>query len=518
MGCLGLFLVTTLVMVILPMIWQLFMTLLWRPYAFTRSFKKQGITGPPYKILSGSLHEIKKLKRGVKHLVLNTHSHDIMERVTPHYHRWSSVFGKTFLYFNGTEARIYIDDPELAKQILSNKFGFYMKPQMRPLWYTFIGNGLALVNGLDWVRHKRILNPAFSTDKLKVMSKGMTTCTLSMLEDWKFQAERNCGKIQIDIEFQQVTADIIAKSAFGSSFVQGKVAFGAQQELQRQWSATVTDIYIPGSQYIPTPANIEIWKLERKVNNALRAMIKSRLNSETRFSSNCRYGDDLLGLMIGSMVAKDKSTAGQTMNLDEIMNECKTFFFAGYETTSNLLTWTVFLLSLYPEWQTKLRQEVMRECGTAIPDTDSIAKLRLVNMVLLETLRLYGPVIEMPTEATEDLKLGNLLIPKGTCMIIPIMHINHNKEYWGKDVNEFNPLRFTEGISKAAKHPNAMLAFSMGPRACIGQNFAMLEAKTVIALILQRFSFSLSPEYKHAPVDHLTLQPEFGLPVIVEPL
>ena len=69
-------------------------------------------------------------------------------------------------------------------------------------------------------------------------------------------------------------------------------------------------------------------------------------------------------------------------------------------------------------------------------------------------------------------------------------------------------MRFINGISKAVTHPNALLAFSAGPRACIGQNFAMLEAKTVIVLILQRFSLSLSPEYKHAPADHLTLQPQ----------
>ncbi|KAM7276000.1 hypothetical protein ACFE04_017866 [Oxalis oulophora] len=517
MGYLGLFLVTTLVMVILPRIWQLFIILLWRPYALTRSFKKQGITGPPYKILSGSLHEIKKLKQGSKRTVLDTHSHDIVERVNPHFHRWSSVFGKTFLYFEGLQARIYIDDPEIAKQILLNKFGFYIKPQVRPLIYTFVGNGLVLVNGLDWVRHKRILNPAFSMDKLKVMIKGMTTCTLSMLEDWKsHQTEEKSKKIQVHKEFQQLTADIIAHSAFGSSFAQGKEVFSAQHELQNECAAQMTDIFIPGSQYIPTPANIRIWKLERRVKNTLRAMIESRLNSETPNGSTCRYGDDLLGLMIGSMAENNQT--GQKMDMVEIMEECKTFFFAGHETTSNLLTWMVFLLSLYPEWQTKLREEVVKECGNEIPDADSVSKLRLVNMVLLETLRLYGPVMLMIRKASEDLTLKNLVIPKGTCITIPIMQIHHSKEYWGEDVNEFNPLRFADGISRATKHPNAMLAFSMGPRACIGQTFATLEAKTVIALILQRFSFSLSPEYKHTPVDHLTLQPQFGLPVIMKPL
>ncbi|GLU07145.1 hypothetical protein SLE2022_241130 [Rubroshorea leprosula] len=147
-----------------------------------------------------------------------------------------------------------------------------------------------------------------------------------------------------------------------------------------------------------------------------------------------------------------------------------------------------------------------------------LAKLKLVNMVLLEVLRLYGPVVALFREASKDITLGNLMIPKKRVVIIPIIKMHRSKEYWGKDASEFNPLRFKNGISKAAKHPNALLAFSIGPRACSGQSFAMSEAKTVLALILQRFSFSLSPDYKHAPANHITLQPQHGLPIVIKPL
>lgn len=139
-------------------------------------------------------------------------------------------------------------------------------------------------------------------------------------------------------------------------------------------------------------------------------------------------------------------------------------------------------------------------------------------MVLLEALRLYCPVIMLFRKASEDMKLGELMIPKDTLVSIPIAMIHRSKNYWGEDANEFNPWRFSDGISKAAKHPNALLAFSVGPRSCIGQNFAMMESKLVIAMILQRFSFSLSPNYTHAPVDNLTLQPQYGLPVVLRTL
>ncbi|GLT31754.1 hypothetical protein SLA2020_064650 [Shorea laevis] len=136
-------------------------------------------------------------------------------------------------------------------------------------------------------------------------------------------------------------------------------------------------------------------------------------------------------------------------------------------------------------------------------NTNKLSKLKLVHMVLLEALRLYNPMIIMVRQASEDMKLGNLMIPKHTLLVVLFFQIHRTKEYWEKDANEFNPLIFKNGISKAAKPPNALLALSIGPRACIGQNFVMSEAKTVLALILQKFSFSLSPKYKHAPINHL---------------
>ncbi|KAJ7973157.1 Cytochrome P450 [Quillaja saponaria] len=518
----GAAILVALIVLFVSKIFKVCLIVFWRPYALTKYFQKQGVTGPPYSLLSGSLHEIKQMIKNARETVLDTNSNDFTERVLPHYHKWSLLYGETFLYWFGTQPRLCICEVELAKQILSNKFGFFLKPKTRPLLYTMIGKGLVLFNGLDWVNRRRLLTPAFSMNKLKVMIKRMAACTISMLDEWKNQAieaEGKSKKIEMNKEFRDLTADIIAHSAFGSSLVQGKEAFKAQRELQQICVASVADIFIPGSQYLPTPSNIQVWKLDKKLRYSIWSIIESRLLSEpTKDSSGYNtYGDDLLGLMMEA-TEMNKTQTSFKFNMNDIMEECKSFFFAGHETTSNLLTWTVFLLSLHNEWQEKLRQEVLQECGMEIPSADMLAKLKLVNMVLLEALRLYGPVLELVREATQDMKLGNLLIPKGTCLAISMLMIHRSKEYWGEDANEFNPLRFKDGVSKAAKHPNALLAFSVGPRACIGQNFAMLEAKTVIALILQRFSLSLSPDYKHTPVNNLTLQAQNGLPIIIKPL
>ena len=137
-------------------------------------------------------------------------------------------------------------------------------------------------------------------------------------------------------------------------------------------------------------------------------------------------------------------------------------------------------------------------------------------MVLYETLRLYGAVTMLARLATADTDLCGMKVPKGTVLSMPIAMLHRDEEVWGADASKFNPLRFRDGVGRAAAHPNALLGFSIGPRSCIGQDFAMLEAKATLALILRRFAFEVAPEYVHAPADFLTLQPLQGLPVVLK--
>lgn len=139
-------------------------------------------------------------------------------------------------------------------------------------------------------------------------------------------------------------------------------------------------------------------------------------------------------------------------------------------------------------------------------------------MVLLETLRLYCPALFMQRKPATDITLGATKLPKGVTVVIPIPIMHRDKEVWGDDADEFNPLRFENGVTRAATIPHALLAFAMGPRSCIGQNFALLEAKSVLAVLLQKFSLAISPNYVHAPADLFMLRPRFGLPVTLRQL
>lgn len=139
-------------------------------------------------------------------------------------------------------------------------------------------------------------------------------------------------------------------------------------------------------------------------------------------------------------------------------------------------------------------------------------------MVLLEVLRLYPPASVINRSVPKDAKLGNINLPHGTILTVPVMLLHHDPELWGKDSHEFRPERFSEGVSSATKGRFSYIPFGGGPRVCIGQNFAMIEAKVALTMILQRFRFELSSSYMHAPFPIITLQPRHGAPLVLHRL
>jgi cytokinin trans-hydroxylase len=272
----------------------------------------------------------------------------------------------------------------------------------------------------------------------------------------------------------------------------------------------------------------------------------------------------LLGMLLAEMEKNKKKRTTKSGNDDgelgydaqTMIDECKTFFFAGHETSALLLTWAIMLLATNPSWQDKARAEVASVCGDAPPTADHLPKLTVVSqaidsdpaihysvhacqsladcnglvvracpqlqMVINETLRLYPPATLLPRMAFEDITLGSggadeLRVPKGASLWIPVLAIHHDEAVWGPDAHEFRPDRFAPGRARPWA-AGRFLPFASGPRNCVGQAYAMVEAKVVLAVLLASFRFGISDEYRHAPVNVLTLRPRHGVPVRLLPL
>lgn len=141
-----------------------------------------------------------------------------------------------------------------------------------------------------------------------------------------------------------------------------------------------------------------------------------------------------------------------------------------------------------------------------------------VAMIFHEVLRMYPPAPMIIRAPNKTVKLGSMTVPVGAELTLLLGVMHHDPKMWGDDVNEFKPERFSQGISGAAKNQFSFLPFSGGPRVCIGQNFAMIEAKMALAMILRNFRFELSSSYQHAPFPILTLQPQYGAPLVLRKL
>ncbi|CAI9303857.1 unnamed protein product [Lactuca saligna] len=134
------------------------------------------------------------------------------------------------------------------------------------------------------------------------------------------------------------------------------------------------------------------------------------------------------------------------MSMEDVIEECKLFYFAGSETTSSLIIWTMFCFSLQQEWQMQARQEILQVFGTKELHFDGLKHLKIMNMILNEVIRLYPPATMVVQATSKDTTLGDMMIPSGVHIIIPIMHVHHDNEIWGEDAKDFKPERFSEGV------------------------------------------------------------------------
>ena len=142
-----------------------------------------------------------------------------------------------------------------------------------------------------------------------------------------------------------------------------------------------------------------------------------------------------------------------------------------------------------------------------------------MSMVMNESLRLYPPVVVILRKVESETRLENVILPPNLNFYISNLALHHDPNTWGQDVHMFKPERFSQGIAKATNNnPAAFFPFGIGPRTCVGMNFALVQAKAALSMILQRYTFALSPAYVHSPFQRGTLFPQHGVQVILQPL
>ncbi|KAF7822558.1 Secologanin synthase [Senna tora] len=504
------------VIVVVVWAWKVLRWLWLRPKKLERRLREQGLLGTPYRLLIGDSNQMLQMHKEATSKPMNL-SHDIAPRASSFLLQTVNKYGKNPYTWNGPIPRIILTDPELIKDVLNKNYDF-PKPNSNPL-VKLLPNGLAGHEGEKWAKHRRIINPAFNIEKLKIMLPTISVSCNDMVSKWEKTLSSD-GSSELDVWpfLQNLSSDVISRTSFGSSYEEGRRIFELLREQATLAMKVILKAYIPGWRFLPTPTLRRMKEIDRDMQASLKGIINKR---EKAMKSGEATKDDLLGILLESNhkeIQEQGNNKNVGMSIQEVIEECKLFYFAGQETTSVLLVWTMVLLSRYPEWQTRAREEVLQVFGNQKPDFDGLSHLKIMTMIMYEVMRLYPPVLVLGRTVERDMKLRKLTIPEGVQLWLPILLIHHDRELWGDDVKEFKPERFSEGISKATKGQVSFFPFGWGPRICIGQNFAMLEAKMALSMILQHFSFELSPAYVHAPISVITLQPQYGAHIILQKL
>ncbi|WKA05295.1 hypothetical protein VitviT2T_023270 [Vitis vinifera] len=505
---------------VLGLIVYLYGVLVLHPRRLQSKLRRQGIRGPSPSLLIGNIAEMKKIQLQAPPSTATEHhlplSHDWPSTVFPYIRQWRIKYGPTFTYSTGNAQLLCITDPEMVKHIslctsLSLGKPSFLAKERKALF----GSGILTSSGANWAYQKKIIAPELYMDKVKGMVKLMVDSTTSLLRSWESRIEKEEGfaDIRVDEDLRSLSADIISRACFGSSYSQGKDIFVKLRTLQTVMSDGFLHFGVLGISHLPSKSNRLKWRLEKEIDTMIINVVKERIGAQ--------HGEkDLLQMILEATKNAYAEYDRPFVNMSSdkfIVDNCKNIYFAGHETTATTATWALILLAANPDWQARARAEVLEICkdGTALPDAEMLRNMKILTMVIQETLRLYPVSSFVAREAFEDVKFKDLLVPKNTIIWIPVPTLHQNPDVWGADVNLFNPERFANGIQGACKIPQAYMPFGMGMRICVGQHFAMVELKVVLSLILSKFCFSLSPAYQHSPMFRLVIEPENGASLLM---
>lgn len=401
------------------------------------------------------------------------------------------------------------NDPDLIQQVMISEVREFPKNSlMHRILEPLLGESIFTTNGGVWKKQRELLNPSFEMVRVSRVFELMNDAARDLSARLRTLADGDYHNMDKEMTF--VTADIIFRTILSRKLGEAEAekivnAFVTYQDRCAKYG--MLKMFLIADLLEPFGIDSKRQQTGRLIRDSLAAIIKPRYDAAVKGEAGEHH--DILASLLQVIDAE----SGEPFSFKEILDQIAMLFLAGHETSASALTWTLYLLALYPEAQERAYREIRGVCGEETFTAENIKALEFVTNVFKEALRLYPPVSFMPRQATKECLLRDKKIKKGDTIVISSWLIHRNERYW-EDAHMFNPDRF-EDPKKIVK--NSYLPFGLGPRTCIGAGFAMQEAVLLLATILRDYRLELQPGFTPDIVGRLTTRSLNGMPLKLLP-
>jgi cytochrome P450 len=406
---------------------------------------------------------------------------------------------------------VVLCDPAAVRHVLVENAANYRKDDLqRTILAPGLGEGLLTAEGEAWKRARRTLAPLFTPRSVAALAQRMVAPAERSVAR---MARRRSGRIvDVAADMTRVTYDILAETMFSNAIAGGADAFGKALTRYFETQGRIDPLDILGARaWLP---RLGRW-MARPAISFFERQVAAIIAARQALHANGPRAAGPPDLLDALLAARDPET-GAGLSEAEVGANIVTFIGAGHETTANALTWSLYLVALAPD----IREALEAEIDSAGDDLAAAAlsgeRLPLTRAVIEEAMRLYPPVPSLSrTALTDDVAAGRCAIPKGAFVVISPYLLHRHETLWSAP-EQFRPERFLPGARETIER-YAYLPFGAGPRVCIGQQFAMVEAVIVLAALLRRLRFAYAGEEAPMPVQRITLRPREGMPMRVTP-
>ena len=411
--------------------------------------------------------------------------------------KYNELFGDTFrFYLGGIKEAIVTTNPAVIQHVLKTNAENYQKSEIQvKRMGHFLGKGLLTTHGEAWRTQRRLIQKGFDRKQLDALSSIMQDSLAESLRD--FDRQVHAGPVDIYPHLMKMTFAMVARSLFGARLKDEDI------DLVSHTICTVQEFIVRQTiQPYLNPWFAVSGELRR--HEEMRVRADSVLMEYIKQRRNQAPGNDLLQNLMDA-----RYSDGEGMSDELVLSESMQLLVAGHETSSNGLSWLLYLLSSHPECLERVRQEFDSVLGDAPLSHADVPKFEFTTQVIQEGLRLYPPFWMIDREAVADDRAGEIEIPRGSTVIVYVYGAHHAPRYW-ESPESFAPERFIKGSEKQ-RTPFTYLPFGGGPRVCIGNQYAMLQILMILSDLLRKYDFQLTPGQTIEARPMVILRPKHGI-------